>query len=805
MLRGDAPVWARLHDFSTIASRVPPEPAGILGYMDFIRPAAKTLVAFVVLLFAVARPVASQTPMPATAHSSWFAPQLVIDKDPICVRLLPVVRQKFATDAWRYVWNDRNSPNEFGPLNFVPLESLPGEALANASELDNRYPSRYVEVHGKRLYLRSLTHPGCGGACERQSIQVADQPIPFSREARDELGVHIAATPAAIDWPLYEDDTGRYFALSDSDGEIQVFGITEPGAFGASCSISLAPLLRESSDPDVKAAVEAIDAIDLAADGISRGAGSCGSMATAGRLRAYRREALETALYRPWQLPVGSTLPTLDAWKSQGILEYEAYAALNEQLRRGVAEVAKFFVHENGWSREVAERVAADSLSAGVNTGLSIGDAGEGPSALEVRTRLAILEHRPLAEIRGITQSVADYDSGTDDGIASVAVEYPEALEDLLQRGANPNQANAFGKTPLMYAAQYDQVESARILLRHGANPNAQTINPSDDCNFTLNRFGVTPLHYAARYGSAEMIRLLVENGAATFAQSNGGIEGPYPRDWLSRFSQDFTGERGPKIREQLPALLELLKVPAGEERSSMARQLVLEAEKHYAGRRVEESYRALKKALYAEPGNLRAQRDLALVALRLGRLGEAAEAAMTTIRDDSSKVSKADAWFNMGLLCEREDRPVAYNGEYYCFESPLQLYLRSWNEKPIAARRSKIEATMSNVNAFYFQPCTISAYTYLFRVERDIDGQQRQHLYVRHPRTEVIDPGAISWQLVFADQAGHTRTTQDIRPRLVMRHDLGELAITEMMADYYVTWPVTINGQTCAQPKRAP
>lgn len=768
--------------------------------------AGRTLVAFVVLLFVVARPAASQAPpQPATAHSSWFAPHLVIDRDPICVRLLPVVRQKFATDAQRYVWNNGNSPKDFGPLNFVPLESLPGEAVANASEFDNQYPSRYVEVRGKRLYLRSLTYPGCGGGCERQSIQVADQPIPLSREARDELGVHIAATPSAIDWPLYEDDTGRHFALSDSDGVIQVFAITEPGAFRASCSISVAPSLRESSDADVKAAVEAIDAIDRAADGISRGAGSCGSLATAERLRGYRREALETALYRPWQLPVGSTLPALDAWKSQGILEYEAYAALNEQLRRGVAEVAQFYMRKNGWSREVAERVAADALSAGVNTGLSFGGAEEGPSELEVRTRLAILEHRPVAEIRGLTQSVAYYDSGTDDGIASVAVGYPEALEDLLRRGANPNQANAFGKTPLMYAAQYDQIESARILLRHGANPNAQTINPSDDCNFTLSRFGVTPLHYAARYGSAEMIRLLVENGAATFAHSDSDIEGPYPRDWLSHFSQALTAERGPKIREQLPALLELLKVPAEGERSSIARQLVLEAEEHYAKRHVEESYRALKKALYAEPGNLRAQRDLALIALRLGRLGEAAEAAMATIRDDSSKVSKADAWFNMGLLCEREDRPVAYNGQYYCFESPLQLYLRSWNERPIAARRSKIEAALSNLNAFYFQPCTISAYTYLFGMERDIDGQRRQHLYVRHPRAEVIDPGAISWQLIFADRAGHTRTTRDIHPRLVMRHDLGEFAVTEMMADYHVTWPVTINGQTCARPKRAP
>ncbi len=80
---------------------------------------------------------------------------------------------------------------------------------------------------------------------------------------------------------------------------IQVFAITEPGAFRASCSISVAPSLRESSDADVKAAVEAIDAIDRAADGISRGAGSCGSLATAERLRGYRREALRDRSLSP--------------------------------------------------------------------------------------------------------------------------------------------------------------------------------------------------------------------------------------------------------------------------------------------------------------------------------------------------------------------------------------------------------------------------------------------------------------------------------------------------------------------------
>ncbi len=114
-LREDATTF---HNCVTDAARIG---GGILTCMDFMHFAGRTLVAFVVLLFVVARPAASQAPpQPATAHSSWFAPHLVIDRDPICVRLLPVVRQKFATDAQRYVWNNGNSPKDFGPLNFVP-------------------------------------------------------------------------------------------------------------------------------------------------------------------------------------------------------------------------------------------------------------------------------------------------------------------------------------------------------------------------------------------------------------------------------------------------------------------------------------------------------------------------------------------------------------------------------------------------------------------------------------------------------------------------------------------------------------
>jgi len=63
------------------------------------------------------------------------------------------------------------------------------------------------------------------------------------------------------------------------------------------------------------------------------------------------------------------------------------------------------------------------------------------------------------------------------------SAERPDVTALLLDMGANANAANTqsylgFGKTPLMYSAQYNQLETAKVLLKHGANSNAVTIKP---------------------------------------------------------------------------------------------------------------------------------------------------------------------------------------------------------------------------------------------------------------------------------------------------------------------------------------
>lgn len=57
----------------------------------------------------------------------------------------------------------------------------------------------------------------------------------------------------------------------------------------------------------------------------------------------------------------------------------------------------------------------------------------------------------------------------------------------LLEEGADPNETDEHGLTPLHLVALYNKPEIADILLQHGANPNLRNYEPED-----------TPLHKVA-------------------------------------------------------------------------------------------------------------------------------------------------------------------------------------------------------------------------------------------------------------------------------------------------------------------
>ena len=79
-----------------------------------------------------------------------------------------------------------------------------------------------------------------------------------------------------------------------------------------------------------------------------------------------------------------------------------------------------------------------------------------------------------------------------------------ETAKLLLKYGANPNAKTIEGNTPLIIATQKAHYETAKLLIEHGAN--------IDDHE---NLSGNVPLHYAISFGQMRILKLLIENGAS--------------------------------------------------------------------------------------------------------------------------------------------------------------------------------------------------------------------------------------------------------------------------------------------------
>ena len=81
----------------------------------------------------------------------------------------------------------------------------------------------------------------------------------------------------------------------------------------------------------------------------------------------------------------------------------------------------------------------------------------------------------------------------------------------LIADGADVNDTNEDGYTPMHLAAIYGELECVRLLLQNNANKEA----PDND--------GKTPLHWAAHEGKVECVAALLEAGAMKNASNKGG------------------------------------------------------------------------------------------------------------------------------------------------------------------------------------------------------------------------------------------------------------------------------------------
>ena len=129
-----------------------------------------------------------------------------------------------------------------------------------------------------------------------------------------------------------------------------------------------------------------------------------------------------------------------------------------------------------------------------------------------------------------------------EDFFKAIEFDQAEVVQNLLERGFDPNSPNPQGQPALMLAMQKSSNKVAEVLL-NWKTTNLSISNPQSETPLMLaaitnqlvwakklidkgadvNRKGWTPLHYAATKGHIEMMRLLMEHHAYLDAESPNG------------------------------------------------------------------------------------------------------------------------------------------------------------------------------------------------------------------------------------------------------------------------------------------
>lgn len=111
-----------------------------------------------------------------------------------------------------------------------------------------------------------------------------------------------------------------------------------------------------------------------------------------------------------------------------------------------------------------------------------------------------------------------------DDQLWSATFNDPDKVEFLLERGADANSTTKFGFTPLMQAAQRDNVIPIKALLKYGANVNAKDFGEDDLSGITpFDYHGETALMRAALKGNIHVIKELIKCGADSKIKNKNG------------------------------------------------------------------------------------------------------------------------------------------------------------------------------------------------------------------------------------------------------------------------------------------
>lgn len=259
-------------------------------------------------------------------------------------------------------------------------------------------------------------------------------------------------------------------------------------------------------------------------------------------------EVIEQISYAPWkdfdayylseQAAKYVVEDFITSWAYDGIYNYDIYQQYSSVKKDAYNDLTRYYKEEFSADDKTVQEWADNAYNNILSAHFVISSSYDFQNADNLRALLLKGESvdmiEPLLVGNWTRKELGRYYSSWHDDYEPTlfySLKYPRLVKLLLEKGADVNAVNDFNKTALMYAAQFNLYESAKILLENGINVNAVTYNTNKEYHCrSISVYGVSALHYAVRYTDIGFIKLLLDNGADKELRDTNGKT---PLDWL--------------------------------------------------------------------------------------------------------------------------------------------------------------------------------------------------------------------------------------------------------------------------------
>lgn len=250
--------------------------------------------------------------------------------------------------------------------------------------------------------------------------------------------------------------------------------------------------------------------------------GSCGTMHSDVNNAMQGNATIVSAGFNPWtfnknyNVAFSKTVRNmLEDWRYFGIWNYKQYNKFLSLIEPSKEKLAEYYISVFGMdvtqARSLANKIIYSMADFQFWPEYYYGLSDYDPQKRAQYNQLARAlltgenEERVLSIIKGNKNNISSD--------LPNAIEHPNLLRLLLDNGADPDYQNEFGKTALMYAAQMNALDAARILLENEADVTLVT-KKMGGCGYAVSTANRSALTYAAENASEEFITLLINAGA---------------------------------------------------------------------------------------------------------------------------------------------------------------------------------------------------------------------------------------------------------------------------------------------------